>query len=412
MTDGNLVVADGRRPPGRPPARPRRARATAAGRTPSSRTWPRATRSRSRRRGRATATCWAARTRRSSASSRCSRSSPARRRRACHIPYARRVGARARAVAVGGAHRPPAAAHPRRGRACSASTGPTTARKAERELGYEWRPLARRPARHAATGCARRPAGDGGVSLSRGELARQARPRRVRGLRAAAALPELAAGGAHGARRVRLQLAGAAAARRPRACGAQADVARGYPLGILALSARRARRSSSSSATRCGWRRRSGASSPWATAWPSLVGQAAGGPRLPWNPRKGWAGFVAFVVFGAVGRGVPRRPGPRGCRSPRTPRTGRARSASRSRSPSSARSSSRCPRRSTTTSRVPLAAALALPLLAGGRPGLLLAIPALRAALARSASRVNARDRARRLAGALDRRARAPSPRS
>jgi uncharacterized protein (TIGR00297 family) len=32
----------------------------------------------------------------------------------------------------------------------------------------------------------------------------------------------------------------------------------------------------------------------------SIVGQAVGGPRLPWNPRKGWAGFVAFVVFGGV----------------------------------------------------------------------------------------------------------------
>jgi uncharacterized protein (TIGR00297 family) len=31
----------------------------------------------------------------------------------------------------------------------------------------------------------------------------------------------------------------------------------------------------------------------------SLVGQAAGGPRLPWNARKGWAGFAAFVAFGA-----------------------------------------------------------------------------------------------------------------
>jgi uncharacterized protein (TIGR00297 family) len=32
----------------------------------------------------------------------------------------------------------------------------------------------------------------------------------------------------------------------------------------------------------------------------SLVGQAAGGKRLPWNPRKGWAGFAAFVAFGTV----------------------------------------------------------------------------------------------------------------
>lgn len=36
----------------------------------------------------------------------------------------------------------------------------------------------------------------------------------------------------------------------------------------------------------------------------SLVGQALGGPRLPWNARKGWAGFLAFVVFGALGAAV------------------------------------------------------------------------------------------------------------
>lgn len=33
----------------------------------------------------------------------------------------------------------------------------------------------------------------------------------------------------------------------------------------------------------------------------SLVGQAAGGPRLPWNARKGWAGLAAFVFFGTLG---------------------------------------------------------------------------------------------------------------
>ena len=32
----------------------------------------------------------------------------------------------------------------------------------------------------------------------------------------------------------------------------------------------------------------------------SIVGQAVGGPRLPWNPRKGWAGFTAFVVCGGL----------------------------------------------------------------------------------------------------------------
>ena len=33
----------------------------------------------------------------------------------------------------------------------------------------------------------------------------------------------------------------------------------------------------------------------------SLVGQAVGGPRLPWNERKGWAGSIAMLVFGALG---------------------------------------------------------------------------------------------------------------
>src|SRR5262245_17287834 len=36
----------------------------------------------------------------------------------------------------------------------------------------------------------------------------------------------------------------------------------------------------------------------------SVVGQALGGPRLPWNARKGWAGFLAFLVFGALGAAV------------------------------------------------------------------------------------------------------------
>ena len=31
-----------------------------------------------------------------------------------------------------------------------------------------------------------------------------------------------------------------------------------------------------------------------------LVGQALGGPRLPWNPGKGWAGLLAFVLFGTL----------------------------------------------------------------------------------------------------------------
>jgi uncharacterized protein (TIGR00297 family) len=54
---------------------------------------------------------------------------------------------------------------------------------------------------------------------------------------------------------------------------------------------------------------------PWmaATLWgviafgdgmATLVGQALGGPRLPWNRGKGVAGFVAFVVFGTLAAAV------------------------------------------------------------------------------------------------------------
>ena len=36
----------------------------------------------------------------------------------------------------------------------------------------------------------------------------------------------------------------------------------------------------------------------------SFVGQSVGGPRLPWNRSKGWAGFLGFVVFGTLGTAV------------------------------------------------------------------------------------------------------------
>lgn len=36
----------------------------------------------------------------------------------------------------------------------------------------------------------------------------------------------------------------------------------------------------------------------------TVVGMLAGGPRLPWNPGKGWAGTIAFVVFGTLGSAV------------------------------------------------------------------------------------------------------------
>jgi uncharacterized protein (TIGR00297 family) len=36
----------------------------------------------------------------------------------------------------------------------------------------------------------------------------------------------------------------------------------------------------------------------------SLVGQATGGARLPWNERKGWVGFVTFVLLGGAAAAV------------------------------------------------------------------------------------------------------------
>ena len=36
----------------------------------------------------------------------------------------------------------------------------------------------------------------------------------------------------------------------------------------------------------------------------SFVGLAAGGPALPWNPRKSWAGLLAFALFGTVAASV------------------------------------------------------------------------------------------------------------
>jgi len=39
----------------------------------------------------------------------------------------------------------------------------------------------------------------------------------------------------------------------------------------------------------------------WGDGMASVAGQLLGGPRLPWNARKGWIGTAAFVAFGALG---------------------------------------------------------------------------------------------------------------
>ena len=78
-----------------------------------------------------------------------------------------------------------------------------------------------------------------------------------------------------------------------------ADVARGYPVGILAYPL-------AVLALVLLFRDRLWmAAAGWGIlavgdGMASLVGQSAGGPRLPWNARKGWVGFAAFVACGTA----------------------------------------------------------------------------------------------------------------
>ena len=345
-----------------------------------------------------------------------SRRSPAWRRRACHIPYARRHGARPRAVALGGADRPPAAAHPRRGVTSSASTGPTTARKAERELGYEWRPLAeglRETVRWLrATGqVARR---ERGLSLTRGELARKL-------VHVGCGAFALLLRCPHAGRRPRSWRSrpSSSTGRCCRASAAagiwrEADVARGYPVGILALSARRARRSSSSSATAL-WM----AAAVWGIlafgdGMAVLVGQATGRPAPAVEPAQGLGrASLAFVRLRQRWPPPSSRRGPlRAAARPPARPTGRARSAWRCALALVCALVESLPTTLDDNVTVPLAAALALPLLAAARarrcssddPGL------PRRAAGRP--RGERRDRAAGLPGALDRRRRARSRRS
>ena len=137
----------------------------------------------------------------------------------------------------------------------------------------------------------------------------------------------------------------------------------------------------------------------------SLVGQALGGPRLPWNPRKSWAGFVAFVLFGALGAAVlmawtlrlpARAAGPRRGSSPSPCRSAavlRARGVA-------ADDARRQPHRAAGRRLRPAAAG------PGRRRGAPRPIPDLVRARSRSASAVNARHRGAR----LDARARSTSP--
>jgi len=79
----------------------------------------------------------------------------------------------------------------------------------------------------------------------------------------------------------------------------KADVARGYPVGILAYPL------AVLALILVFHDRLWMAAAGWGIlavgdGMAGLVGQATGGPRLPWNASKGWAGVVAFVLFGTA----------------------------------------------------------------------------------------------------------------
>lgn len=111
-----------------------------------------------------------------------------------------------------------------------------------------------------------------------------------------------------------------------------------------------------------------------------LVGQLASGPRLPWNPRKGWAGLAAFVAFGApaaafLAAWAGRLPlAPQAAHWPRTLGVALALALVCALVES-------LPTTLDDNLTVPLATALALPLLAGAQPQLLLHDPDLPARL-------------------------------
>ena len=154
-----------------------------------------------------------------------------------------------------------------------------------------------------------------------------------------------------------------------------ADVARGYPVGILAyplavLGLVLVFRDRLHLAA-AGW-----GILAVGDGMASLVGQAVGGPRLPWNPRKGWAGFAAFVGFGASAAAllwawVARLPlDPGAAHWPRTLGVALALAAACALVES-------VPTTLDDNVTVPLAVALVLPLFALAEPALLLADPLL-----------------------------------
>jgi uncharacterized protein (TIGR00297 family) len=154
-----------------------------------------------------------------------------------------------------------------------------------------------------------------------------------------------------------------------------ADVARGYPVGILAYPL-------AVLGLVLVFRER-----PWmaAAGWgilavgdgmASLVGQAVGGPRLPWNERKGWIGFGAFVGFGAAAAAFLAAWVARSPLDPGAPHWPRTLGVALALALACALVES-LPTTLDDNVTVPLAVALVLPLFAGAVPGLLLGDPRL-----------------------------------
>ena len=154
-----------------------------------------------------------------------------------------------------------------------------------------------------------------------------------------------------------------------------ADVARGYPVGILAYPL-------AVLGLVLVFRER-----PWmaAAGWgilavgdgmASLVGQAAGGPRLPWNDRKSWIGLGSFVVFGTAAAAFLATWASRSALDPGAPHWPRTVGVAFALALACALVES-LPTTLDDNVTVPLAVALVLPLFAAASPALLLGDPRL-----------------------------------
>ena len=283
--------------------------------------------------------------------------------------------------------------------------------RAVREIGYEWRPLAeglRETVRWLRAQGLVPPAGERLVSLARGELAR--RVVHVGCVAFALLLRWLtwwqAALFALGAFLFNWQVL-------PRVGGKGmwrgTDVARGYPVGILAYPL-------AVLALVLLFRDRLWmAAAGWGIlavgdGMASLVGQAVGGPRLPWNARKGWVGFAAFVACGALAAAFLSAWVARSSLDPGAAHWPRTIGVACALALACALVES-LPTTLDDNVTVPLAVALVLPLFAAAEPALLLGDPLFTRRVFVGLA-VNVAHRRARLPRAVDRRLRAPSRRS